>query len=384
MNISLSSALRLAVVASVAATIAGCGPNDGLAELDSGKAAYAAQDLKKAVKLFEKSLEFAPDRIDTLVYLARANVDLGEIQAAQQAIAAAEAVASAGDTDVKMLSAQIAWHLKDYAKAAKLFGEVAEAKGASNALKAQALTGLGVVYQTEGERDLARIAYFRALLLDRTNAAAWYHLGMLYRDFGYIDSAIELLNAYVRLDVVASLRVQKVQRNVIPALQDASRRAVADREGASRRNSAACAAAISKAEEAKKKGAWKTAAAKFKEALDLDPLSATAAEGLAEAIEKTDSSADGKRRAYECYRKACELSPGKHKIFLQAGDRAYKLGRYGEAVEIYSRAVAANSKSIDALDGLIRSLQRTGVGKNQKIAAAYQKYREMIVPIKRK
>ena len=296
MNISLSSALRLAAAASVAATIAGCGPNDGLAELDSGKAAYAAQDLKKAVKLFEKSLEFAPDRIDTLVYLARANVDLGEIQAAQQAIAAAEAVASAGDTDVKMLSAQIAWHLKDYAKAAKLFGEVAEAKGASNALKAQALTGLGVVYQTEGERDLARIAYFRALLLDRTNAAAWYHLGMLYRDFGYIDSAIELLNAYVRLDVVASPRVQKVQRNVIPALQDASRRAVADREGASRRNSAACAAAISKAEEAKKKGAWKTAAAKFKEALDLDPLSATAAEGLAEAIEKTDSSADGKRR----------------------------------------------------------------------------------------
>ena len=53
-------------------------------------------------------------------------------------------------------------------------------------------------------------------------------------------------------------------------------------------------------------------------------------------------------------------------------------------MEIYSRAVAANSKSIDALDGLIRSLQRTGVGKNQKIAAAYQKYREMIVPIKRK
>ena len=72
MNISLSSALRLAAAASVAATIAGCGPNDGLAELDSGKAAYAAQDLKKAVKLFEKSLEFAPDRIDTLVYLARA------------------------------------------------------------------------------------------------------------------------------------------------------------------------------------------------------------------------------------------------------------------------------------------------------------------------
>ena len=384
MNISLSSALKLAVAASVAASLAGCGPDDGLAELDSGKAAYAAQDLKKAVRLFEKSLEFAPDRIDTLVYLARAQVDLGEIQAAQRAIAAAEAVADDGDTDVKLLSAQIAWHLKDYDRAAKLFGEVAEKKDAANTLKAQALTGLGIVRQTEGERDLARIAYFRALLLDRTNAAAWYHLGMLYRDFGYLDSAIELLNAYVRLDVAASPRVQKVQRTILPALMDGSRRALSDRPGASRRNSAASAAALSQAEAAKKKGAWKTAAAKFKEALDLDPLSAAAAEGLAEAVEKTDTSADGRIRAYDCYRRACELSPGKHKIFLQAGDRAYRLGRYGEAVEIYSRAVAANSKSIDALDGLIRSLQKTGVGKNQKIARAYQQYREMIVPIKRK
>ena len=111
MNISLSSALRLAAAASVAATIAGCGPNDGLAELDSGKAAYAAQDLKKAVKLFEKSLKLAPDRIDALVCLARAQLDLGELEEARKAVAAAEALAGPGDTDVKMLAAQISWRV---------------------------------------------------------------------------------------------------------------------------------------------------------------------------------------------------------------------------------------------------------------------------------
>lgn len=382
MNISLSSALKIAAVASVAASLVGCGPDDGIAQLDSGKAAYAAQDLKKAVKLFEDSLKRAPGRIDTLVYLARARLDLGEMEAAQQAIAAAEAVAGAGDTDVKLLSAQIAWHLKDYAKASKLFGEVANAKDATPLLQSQATTGLGIVHLTCDERDLARIDFLRAIRLDRRNAAAWYHLGLLYRDaFGYLDAALEQFNVYVRLDVAASPRVQKVQRTIIPGLVDSIRRAEADRPGASRRNSAASAAALSKAEEAEKKGNWKTAAAKFKEALDLDALSVPAALGLARAIEKTDTSNAGRIRAFECYRTVCQLSPGKTSAFLKAGKLAYDLGRFGEAAEIYSRAVAANPSNIDAIDGLIRSLQKSGG--RQKAAAAYQKYRESIKPIKK-
>ena len=348
MNISLSSALRFAAAASVAAIITGCEPDDGRAELDAGRAAYEAQEVKKAVKLFEKSLKLAPDRIDALVCLARAQLDLGELEEARKAVAAAEALAGPGDTDVKTLAAQIAWHLKDYAKAAKLFGEVAAAKDASASLQSQAMTGLGIVHLTCDERDLARIAFLRA----------------------------------IRLDVAASPRVQKVLRTIIPGLSDSIRRAEADRPGASRRNSAACAAALSKAEEAEKKGNWKTAAAKYKEAHELDALSVNAALGLARAIEKTDTSNAGRTRAFECYRTVCQLSPGKTAVFLKAGKLAYDLGRYGEAAEIYSRAVAATPSNIDAIDGLIRSLQKTGG--SQKIAAAYQKYRESIKPIKKK
>ena len=176
--------------------------------------------------------------------------------------------------------------------------------------------------------------------------------------------------------------MQKVLRTIIPGLSDSIRRAEADCPGASRRNSAACAAALSKAEEAEKKGNWKTAAAKYKEAHELDALSVNAALGLARAIEKTDTSNAGRTRAFECYRTVCQLSPGKTAVFLKAGKLAYDLGRYGEAAEIYSRAVAATPSNIDAIDGLIRSLQKTGG--SQKIAAAYQKYRESIKPIKKK
>ena len=85
-----------------------------------------------------------------------------------------------------------------------------------------------------------------------------------------------------------------------------------------------------------------------------------AALGLARAIEKTDTSNAGRTRAFECYRTVCQLSPGKTPVFLKAGKLAYDLGRYGEAAEIYSRAVAATPSNIDAIDGLIRSLQKTG------------------------
>ena len=56
---------------------------------------------------------------------------------------------------------------------------------------------------------------------------------------------------------------------------------------------------------------------------------------------------------------------------------------YGQAVEIYSRAVAANPASIPAVDGLIKALRK--VGGRQKEAAAYQRYRDSIsAPAKKK
>lgn len=381
MKFSLSFALKSFVISAAAAgMLTGCGPSDGLSDLASGKAAYEAGDFKRAEKLLAKSLEDVPGRTDTLVYMALAKLALADLDGAENAISAASNY-SVDDVDVKLLAAQIAWHKKDYSKAEKLYKEVSDNLSNDAAIRSQAWCGRGVVATTCDEPDMARIAFLTAIRLDRKNAAAWYNLGILYRDaFGYLEAALENLNIYVRLDTEATPRMAKVQRTVIPGLQDSIRRALAERPGASKRNSAASASALSSAESAFRKGEYKTAASKYEEAFKLDTLSYPAALGLAKALEKQKQASSS--RVFEAYRAACTLRAGAVSTYLTAGALAARLGRHAEAREIYSRAVAADAQSIDALDGLIRALVKLDGLKKQ--AAAYQRYREMIKPIKRK
>ena len=375
MNFFHSSALKCASAALLVA-ILGCGPRDGAKEFDQGRAAYEVRDLRKAEKLLEKSLACAPNDVDRLLFLARTELDLGELAKAKALVERA-AANSKGDADVSLLKAQVAWHAKDYKAAAAGFAAVANDAGLEASVRAQGWAGLGVVEMTCDNHHLARIAFLRAIRLDRRNAAAWYHLGLLYRDgFGYLESALEQFEIFSRLEEKASPRVQKVQRTVIPALKESISRAAAERPGASNRNSASCAAAIVKAEEAMKKGKFKDAREAYALALKSDPLSYPAALGLAKAWEKTDATKSGQEKAFGAYKTACMLRPSAVSTFLSAGSLAAKLGLHLQAVEIYSRAVAANPASLDAIDGLIRALRKTG-GKT-KVADAYQSYRESL------
>ncbi len=364
-------------MAAFAAAILGCSPGDGSKELDAGRAAYEARDFKKAERLFLKSSQLAPQNVDALVYLARIKLDVGEVEEAQGWIAkAAELDGEAAD--VRLLGAQIAWHLKEYGEAAKLFALVASDAKLPPETVSDAWAGLGIVEMTRGSSHLARVDFLRAIKINRRNAAAWYHLGLLYRDapFGYLEAALEQMEIFVRLDAAASPRVQKTQRSIIPGLKESIARATADRPGAGKRNSALCASAISKAEAAWKKGAFKDARHAYQEAFSADALSYPAALGLAKAYLKTDATKDGQRKALDYYRQACSLRPGAVSTFLAAGELASSLGFYAQAVEFHSRAVAANPSSIPAIDGLIKALRK--VGGRQKDAAAYQAYRDMV------
>ena len=372
MSFSQSSALKCAS-AVLAAAILGCGPRDGSKEFEQGKAAYELRDLKKAETLFARSAALAPQDADRLLYLARTELELGELAKAQEAIGRA-AENSDGETDVVLLKSQIAWHAKDYAGASSGFSETANDSKLGASVRAQAWAGLGVVEMTCDNHHLARVAFLRALRLDRRNAAAWYHLGLLYRDgFGYLEAALEQFEIFIRLEEEASPRVQKVQRTIIPALKDQIARAATEHEGASNRNSAVCATEIAKAEELWKKGKYKDARDRYVQALKSDMLSYPAALGLARAWEKTDATRSGQERALDCYRIACTVRPSAVSTFLVAGSMAAKLGLTLQTVEIYSRAVAANPASLEAIDGLIRALRKSG-GK-AKVAEAYQQYR---------
>ena len=375
MSFSQSSALRCAFAVLVAA-ILGCGPRDGAKEFREGKEAYELRDLKRAEKLFERSVVLAPQDADRLLYLARTELELGELAKAQAAISRA-AENSDGEADVALLEAQIAWHAKDYATASDEFSEIANDSKLEASVRAQGWAGLGVVEMTCDNHHLARVAFLRALRLDRHNAAAWYHLGLLYRDgFGYLEAALEHFEIFVRLEEEASPRVQKVQRTIIPALKEQISRAAMERPGVAKRNSSVAATSIATAESALKKGNAKAAREAYQQALAADPLSYPAALGLAKVWEKTDASKAGQQKAFENYRIACMLRPSAVSTFLTAGSMAAKLGLTLQAVEIYSRAVAANPASLEAIDGLIRALRKSG-GK-AKVAEAYQRYRDSL------
>ena len=374
MNFLRSSALEL-LSAAVLTAVVGCGPADGSREYAAGEEAYALRDLKKSEKMFEKCIERAPGNVSALVYLSKTKLELGDLKAAANAIAKASAVAG-GDVDVRMLEAQISWHLKDYKRSAELFAALAADGTLDPSARSKAYAGLGVVEMSRNERDLARIAFLRAIRVDRRNAAAWYHLALLYRDqFGYTEAALDHFEFYVRLEAAADVRVQKVQRSIIPELKEMISRAMAARPGVAKRNSAASAALISKAESAWKAKTYKTARLRYGEALSSDPLSYPAAMGLAKAWLASDKTVNGKKNAFSNYKLACELRPSSVSTFLQAGQMAVSLGYHASAVEIYSRALAANPASLDAIDGLIRALRKVG---NPKTAQAYQIYRDTI------
>ncbi|MBQ0033379.1 MAG: tetratricopeptide repeat protein, partial [bacterium] len=354
----------------------GCGPGDGAKEFSEGKEAYILRDLKTAERLFTESLAVAPQDVDRILFLARTELELGELEKAKELVDRA-AGNSSGEADVILLQSQVAWHMKDYKTAADGFSAIARDAKLDAAVRSQGWAGLGVVEMTCDNHHLARIAFLRALRLDRKSAAAWYHLGLLYRDgFGYLEAALEQFEIFVRLEERASPRVQKVQRTVIPALKEQIARAAAERPGVDKRNSAACAAAITAAEAAVKKDNLKAARESYQKALAADPLSYPAALGLAKAWERTGAKKDDLQKAFENYKIACALRPSAVTTFLSTGSLATKLGFSLQAVEIYSRAVAANPNSPEAIDGLIRALRKTG-GK-EKVAAAYQEYRLLL------
>lgn len=372
MKIHTAQILALLAVAG----LAGCNPGDGTQQFAEGERAYAARDLRKAEKLFARASELDPANADAFLMLARARIDLGDIEGAKVAADTASSLAG-GDCDIAATVAQIAYHMEDYDAAEAGFRKLAADTALSPHIRSQAYTDLGIVQMTREERDAARVSFLAALRLDRRrNPAAYYHLGMLYRDaYSYAEAAQEQFELFVRLQDAPQAKVVKVQRDILPAIRETILRAAAQTPNAATRDSQASAAAIASAEAAAKKGNWKTAAESYEKALKLDPLSYPAAIGVAKARGRTNSP-DSRKRAFAAYCTAAKLKPMHMQTLLDAARLAGELGQWITAVELYSRAVAANPVKLDAVDGLIRALGK--VPGNAKNAKLYQKYRDML------
>lgn len=381
-SFSLRSVGKLAAVLAVALMVGGCGSDDGAASFEDGKVAYDEGNFGKAAELFEDSLKQMPDNVDALVYLALAKTALDDYRAADEVLARAGVLAG-DDIDVRLLSAQLAWRLEDYGRARAGYRAIANDTKLDSATRARGWTGLGIVEMSEDKAQLARVAFLQAILLDHRNASACYHLAMLYRNcMPYPAAALNQFDIYVHIDEMASPRVQRVQRQVIPELKKQISIAATSQPNVANRNSTDCSAAMSRAEAAWKKKEYKTALKSYEAALKADPLSYPAALALAKAWLKADTTRAGQQKAFESYLTACKLKPSAISTLLTTGRLATQLGRRGQAVEVYSLAVAMSPKSIEAVDGFIRSLRNAG--HSSDVAQAYQAYRDALKSSKRK
>lgn len=384
MNFSPLSARKRYGVLSLVAALAlcsGCGPDDGSDALGEGRAAAALGDHAKAGRCYLKSVTENPANVDAWVELAVTREALGEIPAAREAIDRAAELAP-DDVDVRLVAAQVAFYEKDFEGAERRFRAIADDLALDKTVRADAWAGAGVALMAVDDKhvDEARVAFLRALNLDFRNAAARYHLGMLYQtSFGFDAAALEQFSIFVRLKGAADGRMQRVQRAVIPDLKGNRARQLAEIPGASRRDSAACAKFLAQADELAKAGKNEAARAKYEEAFKADPLSYPAALGLARcwaksAPSKKRGAPDPRERALDAYQAVCRLNPIAGN-FLAAADLAVQLGRHATAVRLYSMAVAAEPTKLDAIDGLIRQLRKAG---RSQTAAVYQEYRDSI------
>lgn len=388
MNFSRSFALKGACAAAMSALLVACGDNNGEKELAAGLEALSAHELKKAERLFTECLEQDSGKVDAYVGLARVQLELGELPAAREAVDAA-AKLEPNAVDVIELGAQVAFHQKDYAVAQQGFRALAGNASLDGTVRAKGWTGLGIVEMAQNNFDLARVDFLQALLVDRRNAPARYHLALIYRDsFDYAEAALEQFEFYVRLGQQASPRVQEVQRVHIPALKESIARSLRELPSAANRNSTASAAALQRAQAAEKRGRNDMALQEYRLALKSDPLSYPAALGMAKCLMKTTPSrkrggiSDPQGEALKAYRIACKLRPSAISTYLTTGELAAKRGQHATAVMLYSRTLAADPTNLSALDGLIRALQR--VGSPKEVTKAYQSYRDTLATRKGK
>ena len=335
----------------LAACIAGCG-KDPAAEV----AAPAATDE-------------GPD-FDTLMRTAVAGV--AQKDAAAATASAAKALELQPESaEAHLLAGQAACLRQDYDEARAQFSSVVKAKTLPNVLRAKAYVGLGTVDYVQHEADAARISFLQARRLDNSNEAAWYYLGMIYRDiFHFEEAAQEHFQMFVGLSSKSdNPRTKKVKEDILPELYSNA----AARAKAHTGNAGKAAALIQEAQAQRDKNRLTEAVKKYAEARKADPQSDVAALGYAQLVTSTDKTAEGARKAIQAYHDVIALKPGGLDYYLKAAQLARAFDFKIQAVEIMNRAIGHHPQNPKVLDQLIAALLKTG---NDKLAKAWGEYRK--------
>ena len=353
------------------AVVAGCGPDDGSVDFEKGEAAYSARDLQTAVLCYGAAAVKNPTNFTARMKLALANVDLGEIDAARAAIDSALAVDPLS-AEARLLDGHIAYIAKDYSHAKKAFSDISSARQLPKDIRSKAIASQAVMELTANLFDRARVSLWRAIRLDRRNAAAWYHLGYLSRDtYRFEDAALEQFQMASRL-MTDPVRVKSVMQDIIPTIRESLRAKMAGKPGAAGRDPGTAATLVTEGEGLTKR-APKKAAAKFSEAYSKDPLSYAAAWNFAKSkCDSAKSDADI-ARVLSAFQDAIDQRPNSQLTYRTAARFALGRRRPIRAERFLSQALAHDPEDKATLELYVQTLRRLGKTSEAKLYDAYLK-----------
>lgn len=154
----------------------------------------------EALALLKSLREAAPKDPDVLAFLGEAHVMLENWVAAREAFDAAFAADPSLATRV-VNRGMCLLKLRALDAASVDFGTLAE-RGATSALKARGLYGMGLIAEERGDAKAARAAYERSLAIDASRTLPRYRLALLKLRDGEAAAAAALLEEVVAKDVL--------------------------------------------------------------------------------------------------------------------------------------------------------------------------------------
>ena len=173
--------LQACSIALFATLVAGCGKESSDTAKTPAPAAEEAADL------------------NALVNAGVAAVAQKDAAAATDAAEKAQAL-QPESAEACLVAGQAACLRQDYEQARSSFTSVIKTKSLPPALRAKAYAGLGTVEFLQHNADVARIMFLQARRLDMKNEAAWYYLGLIYRDvYRFYEAAEEHFRMFARL-----------------------------------------------------------------------------------------------------------------------------------------------------------------------------------------
>lgn len=345
---------------------------DGASEVAKGLEALAQDDPTAALAAFATAAAKCETNFEARLQLALVKIRLGDVAGANAA--SAEALALCPESaEANLADGQAAYLKRDYKRALADFDRVVKEKSLPSALRSEAWAGRGVVELAQTQADAARLSFLRAMRLNRRNAAAWYHLGVLYRDtYKFEAAAHEQFEMAGRLLNPKDERAKKISRDVLPSLRKSLAASTAAKPGAAKRDPAAAAKLLKEGQSMQSRKMITKALGKYEAAWAADPLSGAAALAFAQLKARNIKAAGDVDKVLAAYRAAIDQNPTAQAIYLEAAQLAYRYERWSTTAAIMNRAAAHDPENHRTLDLLIAALRKSG---KTKLAEAWQAYR---------